>query len=201
MMTLVFAFTTQAKKNYPYLGPTVEECKIDKKGNEKCKIKNLKGQKAIIYIYQALLEANAAIAENADQIAALEIDTTDLQEQINDLGVKISANESEIAANAAYIADLFNEINALQVAMSIDVQNLNSLRADLVQFQIDSAAQATVVQGQIAQLQDQITQNNDTLIGLLAALRQEVESVGHKARFGTVCWPSLQIYQSHQGGL
>lgn len=75
MMAIVFAFSVQAKKakkdKDPYLGPTVVVCKIKKDGTEICKEKKLHGQKAIVYLYQQLLEQNAAVAANAEDIAAL----------------------------------------------------------------------------------------------------------------------------------
>lgn len=178
-MLMFFCSAVQAaKKNEPYLGPTVEECKINKKGDEKCKIKNLKGQKAIEFIYQALLEANAAIAENSEQITALEVDTEYLQGQINTLAAEISANDGEIAANAANISLLLAQLSDFQTVAANQAQDLLVLRDDLTQLANATAAQAAVVQGQIDALQGQITDNNNTILGLLADLQALVDSQG-----------------------
>jgi hypothetical protein len=182
MMTVVFGFTAQAKKakkdKEPYLGPTVEECKTSKKGDERCKTKNLHGQKAIEFIYQALLESNAAIAENADNIAALEVDTEDLQGQINVLVTEISDNDGEIATNAADISDLFSQLSDLQTLTAEQAHDILGVRADLSTLASTSAEQAAVVQGQISDLQGQITTNNGDTLALLENLRGLVDSQG-----------------------
>ncbi|MBT4291717.1 hypothetical protein HOD41_03425 [bacterium] len=167
MMAIVFAFTVQAKKakkdKAPYLGPTVYECKTNKHGEEKCKTKKLHGQKAIEFIYQALLASNAAIALNAANIAALEINTDDLQAQINVLRLDIIDNDGEIAANAAAISNLFTQLANLHSTTA-------TLRTDLTQLQNDTNAEASYVQGQIADIQGQIISNNNTMVALIADL-------------------------------
>jgi len=177
MMAITFSFTVQAKKNKdPYLGPTVEECKTNKRGDEKCKIKKLHGQKAIEFIYQALLESNAAIAENAENIAALGLDTGDLREQINMLSIEISDNDGKIATNASDISDLFSQLSDFQTTTEEQAQDILTLRADLMLLESASAEQAIAVQGQIGELQRQITDNNDATMALLETLREMVES-------------------------
>jgi hypothetical protein len=173
------ASTAQAKKDKnPYLGPAVEECKTTKKGDEKCKIKKLHGQKAIEFIYQALLASDAAIAENAENIAALEVDTEDLQGQINVLVTEISDNDGEIAANAADISDLFSQLSYLQTITAAQAEDILAIRTDLTTLAEATEEQAEVVQGQISDLQEQITTNNEDTLALLEALQGLVDNQG-----------------------
>jgi peptidoglycan hydrolase CwlO-like protein len=178
------ASTAQAKKkdhkheNEPYLGPTVEECKTTKKGDEKCKIKKLHGQKAIEFIYQALLVSDAAIAEIAESIAALEVDTEDLQGQINVLVTEISDNDGEIATNAADISDLFSQLSYLETITAAQAEDILAVRTDLTTLAEATEEEAEVVQGQISDLQEQITTNNGDTLALLEALQGLVDSQG-----------------------
>jgi predicted nucleic acid-binding Zn-ribbon protein len=176
------ASTAKAKKakkdKEPYLGPTVEECKTRKNGDEKCNIKKLHGQKAIEFIYQALLESNAAIAENAENIASLTIDTSDLQEQIDGLRTEISDNDGEIAANAENISNLFIQLASLQAVSTEQTQELLNIKEELLELESISEAQAIVVQGQIDYLQEQITANNNTMLASMGPLQELVDSQG-----------------------
>ncbi|MBT7156057.1 MAG: hypothetical protein HN945_26735, partial [Deltaproteobacteria bacterium] len=118
-----FSFTATARgkkkghhrKHEPYQGPTVEVCKTKRDGTVKCKEKKLHGQKAIVALFQQLLEQqNAAIAINTEDIAALQITTAELSLEIELLAETVSDNTLNIDANGAAISGLFGELAALQ---------------------------------------------------------------------------------------
>ncbi|MBT7154332.1 MAG: hypothetical protein HN945_17995, partial [Deltaproteobacteria bacterium] len=111
LISVSFTATARGKKK----GPTVEVCKTKKDGTEICKEKELHGQKAIVALFQQLLEQqDAAIAVNTEDIAALQITTAELSLEIELLAETVSDNTLNIDANGAAISGLFGELAALQ---------------------------------------------------------------------------------------
>ena len=188
MMAVVFGFTAQAKKGKkdkePYLGPTIEECKTNKKGDERCKTKNLHGQKAIIYLYQLALEQGAAISANVEVIAELSGITDELRSDINALIDTVNDHEGRIVANEADIASILVKIAALQTIQTGHTQELQDLNADISEMRSETVAQFAVIQDQFVDLQGQIDANHAEMIalfadlnGVLAAQKTELESL------------------------
>ena len=179
-----FSFTATARgkkkghhrKHEPYQGPTVEVCKTKRDGTVKCKEKKLHGQKAIVALFQQLLEQqNAAIAINTEDIAALQITTAELSLEIELLAETVSDNTLNIDANGAAISGLFGELAALQATTTSQAQDLIDLRTDLTELE-DNPGQSADVQAQIDDLQAQILENKASMLELLPELQALIDA-------------------------
>jgi predicted nucleic acid-binding Zn-ribbon protein len=179
-----FSFTTTARgkkkghhrKYDSYQGPSVEVCKTQKDGTEICKEKRLHGQKAIVALFEQLLEQqNAAIAVNTEDIAALQITTAELSLEIELLAETVSDNTLNIDAEGAAIFDLFGELAALQATTTSQAQDLIDLRTDLTELE-NNPGQSAEVQAQIDDLQAQILENKASMLELLSEVQALIDA-------------------------
>ena len=122
ILLMGFAFTVQAdddddddenKGNDKTKGPTVEICETKKDGTEKCKTKELKGQKAIIFLYEELLK--------------LQTDTDDLQNDIQVIQNDMPAEIINLVLSNPTILGIMSEIQNLSEDIATLTTSINAL--------------------------------------------------------------------------
>ena len=101
MLSIGFALTVQADdddKDKEIQGPTIEVCKSKKDGTEKCKTKELHGQKAIIFLHEEQQQQAGAIETNEGSLSGLSLEVEGLSGKINTVRSEIPTDQQIIDA-------------------------------------------------------------------------------------------------------
>ena len=101
MLSIGFALTVQADdddKDKEIQGPTIEVCKSKKDGTEKCKTKELHGQKAIIFLHQEQQRQAGVIEVNENAISGLSTEVEGLSGEIEAVRSEIPDDQQIIEA-------------------------------------------------------------------------------------------------------
>ena len=171
------AKSKKKKKNKNNGLPKVEVCRINKKGKEICKMRVLKGKRAIIWLYEELMATNARIAENTELIDLLNEATQDLQTSLIDLELRVTNNEGSIAENQQAIQAILADYQELKLAVDSQLADFDALTSQFTALELQvegNNTQLTTLGSLLVQYRNELTAKTNALFSTQSKLQRDL---------------------------